>query len=278
MSLEEDSAAFHRLIEQKTFIADWVKTGYSLGLNGHAIPTLEQMQSFTNLPFFLKDKSMWSSYGFHLSKDEYEDYEKASLFAEELISCSLRTHYGWGLPVEETLQELTQYLGINQKTGLIEIGAGSGLWSALLQKRMNIPVLPCELNLRSDTPKPSFCAVLERDGLELIHENPDYAVMMIWPDTNEISTKVAQALKPGVELILTGPIAFTGQKEFYQILDNEYEISTKIACVNFSGSPDACMHVVKKLPEPKSHPDDYFMAQYNQHPTRKFGKKKKCGM
>jgi hypothetical protein len=273
MSLEEDAAAFHRLIEQKTFIADWVKTGYELGLSGHAIPTLEQMQQFTNLKFYMKDKTTWADYGFHLSIDEHEDYQKASLFAEELISCSLRIHYGWGLPAEETLQKLSAHINRHQLEGIIEIGAGSGLWSALLQKRVNVPVLPCELNLRSDTPRPSFCQVLEKDGLELMKEHSGYAVMMIWADTNDISAKVAQALNPETHLLLAGPIEVTGQKEFYEILDNQYVINDIVPCISFSGGPDSCMHILQKLPEPKAQPDNYFMSKYNQHPGRRMRKR-----
>lgn len=257
--LQEASNAYGKLIKQGTFIPHWFIQAMEEGLVGKPLPDSKKIEimSRTEIYDVLKNNDTLKQFDIYPSKEEIKLIHQSIDFLDDILSKTLRMHYGWGIPSEESISMITTWLKDNHMPGLLEIGAGSGLWSAVIQSRVKKPVIACEINRRSDTPKPKFFDVLNQTGESLLHQYPDFPILIVWADVNDISIKMAEQLSTNNYLILSGPIGVTANKEFYRYLDAHFDIINQCISSTFSGSEDTTF-ILKKLPKPKKEYDTFF--------------------
>lgn len=262
-SMEETGWAFHNLLIDEVFVHPAIKQSFENGLQGLPLLSAQEMSQYVRIELseiLGSDNAMYQqilkNHGFILSDNQIKDLIITTWSCDELIPITLRTKYGWGFPTEEAIVTIVEQL--ENVPGLIEVGAGSGLWSAIIKSRTDKEVIACELNLRSDTPKPKFYNVENMDANILIDNHPDYATLLVWTDTNTVGIEIAQKLKAGNKLIIAGPIDVTGSSEFYKYLDENFNIQQKSSVSSFAGGVDQ-VYVLEKTLIPKI--DDYFSSQ-----------------
>jgi hypothetical protein len=267
MNQIDDQLAFSQLIESGAMIPFQLEQSMNKGLCGEMILLQEDVKQIINLRLYdengLFTQKQLDEIGIHLDDENYQKFIQVSPFADTLISTSIRTKYGWGIPCEESVQHITLWLDLQNQPGILEIGAGSGIWSGIISSRTNKDIVACELNLRGDTPKPTFYPVLNQDGVEIIKTHPNYPIMMIWPDTNDMSFKMAENLSVDNYLILIGQPSITGCNDFFTYLDQNFYLENTSSGLAFSGTTDP-IYILKKLPEPKNNPDNFFSEKRNQ--------------
>jgi hypothetical protein len=105
---------------------------------------------------------------------------------------------------------------------LLEIGAGTGFWSALLSSS-GIDVVATDMaggiNDYGQTVG-RYHPVFRGDALAMVRENPDCDVLCIWPDLDESwATDVVRILRPGRRFCLIGEAA-TGDADLRECLRN----------------------------------------------------------
>lgn len=266
-SMEETGWAFHHLLIDEVFLHPAIKQSFENGLLGLPLMSATEMSKHVRIELseiLGSDEALYQenlkNHGFILSDKQIKDLIITTWSCDELIPITLRTKYGWGFPTEEAIVTIVEQL--ENVPGLIEVGAGSGLWSAIIKSRTDKEVIACELNLRSDTPKPKFYNVENIDANILIDNHPDYATLLVWTDTNTVGIEIAKKLKAGNKLIIAGPIDVTGTSEFYKYLDENFNIQQKSSVSSFAGGVDQ-IYVLEKTLTPKI--DDYFFSQKNKN-------------
>lgn len=265
----ESEEAFYRLLSSEAFIHKDLKRSIDNALLGERLPSAVELNSYIQIDLVeVMEKSQaktsqeaLAQVGFILNDEQANDFKLSAWLLEELICNTIRRKYGWGIPSEESIESILKVL--EQFPGLLEIGAGSGLWSAIIQKRTEKEIIPCELNLRGDTPRPVFCEVQNIAGETLLEQYPDYAVLIVWPDINDMSIKMARNLTTNNKLIIAGPPSVTGNDLFYEYLDTYFNIDGIIETNKFSGEVDN-MFVLTKRESPNPNPDNYFVNLRNK--------------
>lgn len=174
-TLEKDMEAFERLVNEGAFIPQWLKDGMTNGLNGGAIPNQEQILRYTSLSaqqFYEELVLTGKSHDIKFTSSQQEDLKQCAVLCDNMINITVRTHYGWGIPSEEAIVCIEDFL--KDKEGLIEMGAGSGLWTGILKARTNKNIIGCELNLRKDTPRAKYSTIINADIKDLMQLYPEY--------------------------------------------------------------------------------------------------------
>ena len=264
-SIDICSEAFSSLVKSQVFIPSWLKEGYENGLKGGVIPSNSEIMKYTSLTLHEEIKK-FKDLGFHLTEIQEKEFKNCNVFCDELINCSIRATYGWGIPCEESIAGIEELM--KEKEGMIELGAGSGLWSAILKARTQKNIIACERNLRSDTPKPKFGLVLNADLEDIIPLYPDYPILIVWTDTNDMGEKAIEKLKPGNHLILTGPAWVTGNDKFYKLLDERFSRISQHDSCSFSGGDKDTLYILRKNAISNSEHDGYFTALRNKNRIR----------
>ena len=118
--------------------------------------------------------------------------------ARELIYCPIEHVVGFAVPNDAALGILAAH------APLVEVGAGTGYWSAVLRQR-GVDIVAYD----SDPPSQdltnhffynfSFCEVLKGDGAKLFTEHPGLAVrtlVLIWPNNADAVDNPKHAIGP----------------------------------------------------------------------------------
>lgn len=143
---------------------------------------------------------------------------------------------GFAVPCAEAIEAI---LGHGP---LIEVGAGTGFWSALLASK-GADVLACDL------PSPdsyafavgTYFPVEKCHGAEFVRRYPDRTVLMVWPDfKGEWSAEVARAMRPGQTIILVseGHGGCVGCDDLFDQLEAEFDDVDDVALPVWPGIHD----------------------------------------
>ncbi len=252
----------HKILEEITLnqwlIPNWLKSSIQQSLiTGDKIFSSKELKNFIQQDinkFF--NQEIYSN-DYNLSSDEIRKIHQVSSLGESLFHISLRLTYGWGMPCEESIHSISSHFNQSPASTLIEIGAGSGIWSALLQARTSKKIIPCELNLRMDTPRPTFCDVINLDANIILKENPHSDVLIVWPDTTSDIHLLLENISPNSFLFLAGPPDVTGNLKFFKELDSEFTLQGSIKSCNFTGTED--LFILQKTPPLVNH---HFFENY----------------
>jgi len=190
----------------------------------------------------------------------YEDVMKAGCLVESLIRHTLKFQYGWGLPTKESVNLIVDILKEN-KNPLIELGAGSGLWSSVLSKRIYNEVLAFDLDLRPDTPRAKFFNVKKEDALNYIDSEKLQNLLIVWPDPNNTPLNAIEKMSVGSNLIICGPPFVTANYDFYKLLDKSFNIAAYSVVGGFAGNDE--LYILEKV-VPKLDYNKFFENKYNE--------------
>lgn len=274
-SLLKSDNAFSTLIELRSIIPDKLKVQLFQATQGGKLPSLKEWTEFLHFEFYLHGFSNLNKIGYSLSEDEIQLLKDCDCFVEELASHTIRNYIGWGIPTEENVNNMIEQLQNKKSSGLLEIGCGSGYWSSFLKNRLNIDVQACEINLRGDTPKPKFFNALPINAENAISLFPDYDILLVWPDINNVANQVIKKMKPGQLLFLETSIDVTANKEFYKELDVWFNLKFLNDSISFSGSSQKS-YILEKRNTPKNELENdlFFSNQYKPY-LKNFLKNKK---
>lgn len=273
-SLIKSDNAFSTLIELKSIIPDALKVQLFKATQGEPLPSLEEWTDFLHFEFYLHGFHNLNKMGYSLSKDEIQLLSDCDCFVEELTSHTIRNYIGWGIPTEENINHIVQQLNKKKSVGLLEIGCGSGYWSSVLKSRLSIDVQACEINLRSDTPKPKFFNALSINAEDAISLFPNHDILLVWPDINNVANQVIQKMKSEQLLFLETSIDVTANKEFYKDLDLWFDLKSSNDSIAFSGSSQKT-YILQKRNTPKNEiENDWFFSNQYKPYLKKFLNKK----
>lgn len=273
-SLQRSSNAFSDLMDLKSIIPDEIKVKIFKATEGSALPTLVEWTNFLRFEFYLHGFENLNTMGYSLSKDEIQLLKDCDCFVEDLAAHTMRNYIGWGIPTEENIQNIISTLEYKKSVGILEIGCGSGYWSSILKSRLDIEVQACEINIRHDTPKPKFFKALEMNAQDAMKHFPDFDILLVWPDINNVGNEVVSLMKPGQLLFLETSIDVTANREFYKTLDSDFDLKSVQQSIAFSGSLQHT-YIIEKRISPKNALDNshFFEHQYKPLFEKKFNKK-----
>lgn len=272
-SLIKSDKAFSTLIELKSIIPDAMKVKLFNATKGGILPSLKEWTDFICFEFYLNGFSNLNTIGYSLSKDEIQLLKDCDCFVEELTAHTIRDYIGWGIPTEENINNIILQLNNKKSSGLLEIGCGSGYWSSVLKSRLEIDVQACEINLRCDTPKPKFFNALTINAEEAMLSFPNYDILLVWPDINNVGNQVIQKMNPGQLLFLETNIDVTANRDFYKELDIWFDLKSMNDSIAFSGSSQKTYILEKRL-TPKNEVENnlFFSNQYKSYLKKMFNK------
>lgn len=146
---------------------------------------------------------------------------------------TFRHGFSYAIPCEDALNSIAEFVG---DSTICEVGAGLGLWAALLKDKHDVN--SCLYDINDKELRQVYCGDNEEfmpvsrydsteEVIEAINENKDYdsVLMMIWPCYDvSWAADYTKALKPQ-KLIYIGEGSYgcTGDAEFHDILHDQYE-------------------------------------------------------
>jgi len=153
--------------------------------------------------------------------------------------------YGFAIPCKEAIEELCKY------QPLIEVGAGSGYWTWLLNR--------CDINCIASDNCSGFnnilthasydCEFKKLDGAEAVTQYPSHNVLMVWPSYHEPwSEAVLKAMQPGQVLlsVTEGAHGCCATKKFFNLLSMGFEELNYVRLPQWDGIHDG-LYVHKRL-------------------------------
>lgn len=133
---------------------------------------------------------------------------------------------GFGIPCHEAIAACVG-------TPLIEAGAGSGFWSALIA-HYGGDVIACDTGQgagRGTFKIGRYFDVQQMSAEDMIQQNPDRDLLMVWPTLNgEWATAAARMLTPGRRLYLVseGLGGCVGAASLFRLLETGFEFDRRI--------------------------------------------------
>lgn len=121
--------------------------------------------------------------------------------------------HGYAIPCREALDAVAAL------SPLVEVGAGTGYWSALLRRR-GADVIPTDPDrLGHPTATGRILAPEPLDGEEAVRRYPERNVLMVWPSADDDwPERVVRAMAPG-RFLAAVTEASCGTKGFYEALE-----------------------------------------------------------
>lgn len=167
--------------------------------------------------------------------------------AEEVGWCTVRHHYGWGLPTEEALDFIETEARARGDGRLLEIGCGSGYWAAVLAAR-GLEVIACDTGeWKPDRWERKWHEVVPLDGADAVRRYPGIPVLMVWADPNGFGTRVADAMEPGRLLLRAGAEEFTGGDAFNQMCRRLFDPGEGAPVVSCTGRLDEVVDLDRRV-------------------------------
>ena len=156
--------------------------------------------------------------------------------------------FGFAIPCAEALDLIASH------TPLVEVGAGTGFWAALLACR-GADVIATDVgrgvSYAGDDDRwiGRFHPVEFMEASHAVRSNPGRNLLSIWPSYNENwIAKAATHLHPGRRFILIGEGegGCTGDDALFELLDRNFEMETHIRIPVFPGMHDRLSVYLKK--------------------------------
>jgi hypothetical protein len=162
--------------------------------------------------------------------------------AEAALWCTLRTRYGWGIPCQESLDAVSRQC--NPAGRLIEVGAGTGYWAAVLRAR-GIDVLAVDAGRNSLQDIGRWHMITYMQGSEAIRLNPAVPVLVCWPDFSGVGDSLCRAMQPGQIMLRTGVQDVTGGEAFNQTCRTHFDLISADPAVSATGTRD-CIDTLRR--------------------------------
>lgn len=156
----------------------------------------------------------------------------------------LAVRYAWALPSDAALEALARY------APLVECGAGTGYWSALLRES-GVDVLAFDLA----PPRRTWTAVKRSDSVTAARRHPDRALLLCWPpyDDDRASYAALRGYRGDV-LIHIGERGegTTGSVRFHRELERNWALVEEVDLPHWPRLRDT-LAVYRRNPERRAH-------------------------
>jgi hypothetical protein len=151
----------------------------------------------------------------------------------------IRTH-GFAIPCREALEAICSL------SPILEVGAGSGYWTALIRK-LGCDAIASDVVSRGwKVPHGRFAECLPLDGAAAVKEYSDRNVLMIWPAAHgDWMVRSLQAMHTGQRLALISESS-CGNPEFYNYLKEVFEVEIRFPVPRWPGSGDYGLVAVRR--------------------------------
>ena len=178
---------------------------------------------------------------------DYSDLETGINAQQHMAESSERVNYirnfGFSIPCVEALDELAKL------EPLLEVGAGTGMWSLLL-KRRGVDVWSTDKNVGdSGYYLTAGCYDLDEriDGIAAARKYPHLNIFCSWPPRDSWLATVIEEMDSGISIAHIADRDCCANERFYQILKSDFEeIETGVIIPQFRGLHDE-FQVWKKL-------------------------------
>jgi hypothetical protein len=140
---------------------------------------------------------------------------------------------GYAIPFREAIERIAK-----EGTPILEVGAGSGVWSAILEAN-GVDVIATDS--KEWKWKPEFFPVARRRAVPAIRENHERDVLLIWPSLGGRWTEAAlRNIQPGrtLFLIAEGSGGCCATDEFFGLLASRFDLLEEIAIPQWPGIRD----------------------------------------
>lgn len=157
---------------------------------------------------------------------------------------NFQSNFAWAVPTEKAIREISNFIG-NEKT--LEVGAGLGLWSRLLQLK-NLDIIATDnFSSHVDKFKKRYCDVEEIDAISALNKYDRRNVLLIiWPPMTNMSSEILKQFK-GNKLIYIGEDkgGCTANNEFFEILSQQWSLYKMIEIPQWTGVSDFVNFYIK---------------------------------
>ncbi len=156
--------------------------------------------------------------------------QKLEFYREDKITYNVRNYhrrnlmcekYTYAIPCLEILEVIKNYVPI------LEIGAGSGFWGALLRK-INCEIIVTTIGDQSykfiDKFPNKFTKIEYIAGIEAVKKYPNKTVLWIWPGIEEWTEETLENINGRLIYIGEGHGGHTGTDKFHDILEKKFNI------------------------------------------------------
>jgi hypothetical protein len=168
-------------------------------------------------------------------------------FAREMLWCTLRDWYGWGIPCGETIDAIER-VTIGHEHGLIDFGAGSGYWSSVMRARGN-RVIAVDIARENWRWQKSWTEIMQRDGFGVIAARPGCPILMSWPEHGLSGDRLVKCTIAGQILFRCGPRDVTGGNSFNSALVKWFDLIGTAPVLSACGSSDGVMEILMRRNE-----------------------------
>lgn len=134
---------------------------------------------------------------------------------------------------------------IGHEHGLIDFGARSGYWSAVMRARGN-RVIAVDIARKNWRWQKSWAEIMERDGFDVIAELPGCPILMSWPEFRLSGDRLVKCTVPGQILFRCGPRDVTGGASFNAALVKWFDVIGTAPVLSASGSSDGVMEILRR--------------------------------
>lgn len=162
--------------------------------------------------------------------------------------------FGFALPCREAIDKLKAL------SPIVEVGAGTGAWAALLAKNgADIIATDAEFDTGYRFLSGRFCHVSRMNAKNAIRKWPKRNVLMIWPCyRSEWSTEAIREIKPGrtLALISEGEGGCVGTDSLFRNLDVRFKHIERIKIPCWYGIHDR-LDIYRRIIAAPANPEDF---------------------
>lgn len=157
-------------------------------------------------------------------------------FGGELLWCTLRDWYGWGIPAAEALDLLSAECAATGR--MVEVGSGGGYWSAVMAARGVAVTAADPLEGRHGRGGMRAWRMPDApEGAAAVRANPGVPVLVSWADPG-LGRDVVDAMAPGTAMLRTGRWEVTGSNAFNAACRSLLVRERAVPALSCSGGPE----------------------------------------
>lgn len=145
--------------------------------------------------------------------------------------------WAWAVPSKGALDAIAAFVGTDK---LLEVGAGSGLWSRLLADR-GLKVFATDSKAWAEYTEAEYFHVEPLDAVDAVPEFNPQALMFCWPHFRDSWDEAALAVFKGNKVIYIGEAegGCTGSPAFHSRLSRDFDLLRIREIPQFQGIHDA---------------------------------------
>jgi len=166
-----------------------------------------------------------------------EDSERA--YAQTARRRTFIAFYSWAVPSRSAINAIAAFAG---GRSLLEVCAGSGLWSRLLAET-GVKVIATD----AGPPTQTYLPVLTQEAEGAVREHPECrALLLCWPPFRDGCAYRALRAFAGDRAVFAGDARFAADRQFHELLKQEWVLQESLAIPAWPGLEDQAYLFLRK--------------------------------